>query len=461
MPGQTPFLHFLLQTSRADSVRRFAFALLSVLWAAALAGEARAQEEFGAKLDAYMAPLLDNHEFSGVLLFGTPDSVITLRSFGQAEYEARIPNGPSTRSRIASLTKTFTAAAIAILAQRGQLSLDDRLSLYLSDFAPADRITILQLLRHESGVANPGSEDAFSSSLTLDELVGRITANPLLFEPGTDGRYSNAGYSLLAYVVERASGVPYDTFLTREIFEPLGMEATGMVRDLGSDPHHAGGYIPAPGPARVLRPQLGDIGFSIGSGSLSSTVDDLYRWGIAIHQNRFFDLDEQVARDWPYGWGKIEVGPHRGVEQTGALQGFMSSLAVFDDGTIVVMLLNLENGRWIRIARDLAAIFFDQPYELVERRRPVALPADELASFTGRYIQDDRFIDIVARDGHLWLHSDGWPVGKYLLPVADREFEIPADFGRIRLDDLEQAGFASLIWDFGESAVTYRRSDSE
>jgi hypothetical protein len=73
-----------------------------------------------------------------------------------------------------------------------------------------------------------------------------------------------------------------------------------------------------------------DIGFSIGSGALSSTAGDLYRWGVALHRIRLFDLDQQIEADWPYGWGKIEVGPHRGVEQTGALQGFMSSLAVFD-----------------------------------------------------------------------------------------------------------------------------------
>lgn len=429
------------------------------LLALSLAAPAGAQDDdLGSKIEAYAAVLLQNHEFSGAFLVGTPDSVLTFRAYGQADYEAGIAVDPSTRFRIASLTKTFTAAAIAILADRGQLSLSDPLSFYLEDFAPAKRITIRQLLRHESGVADPDWQDAFSTSLTLDELVDRITAKPLLFEPGTDGRYSNAGYSLLAHVVEQASGVPYDTFLAREIFEPLEMRDTRMVRDPASDPRHAVGYIPTPGPAWVAHPRLPDIGFSIGSGSLSSTIEDLYRWGVAIHRNRLFDIDAQIASDWPYGWGKIEVGDQRGIEQTGALQGYMSSLAVFDDGTIVVMLMNLENGRWVRLARDVAAIVYDQPYERVERRRAMMLPADRLERYTGHYESEDRFMDVRARDGWLWLYSDGWPVGKYLLPVSEREFEIPADYGRIRFAGLDGGSFASMIWDFGESAITYRRS---
>jgi CubicO group peptidase (beta-lactamase class C family) len=434
------------------------------LLAMSLAGPApaRAQDyDLGSKIDAYAAVLLQNHEFSGAFLIGTPDSVLAFRAYGEADYEAGIPVGRLTRFRIASLTKTFTAAAIAILADRGQLSLSDPLSLYLEDFAPAKRITLRHLLRHESGVADPDWKDGFSTSLTLDELVERITAKPLLFEPGTDGRYSNAGFSLLAYVVEQASGVPYDTFLAREIFEPLGMRDTRMVRDPASDPRHAVGYIPTPGPEWVFHPRLPDIGFSIGSGALSSTADDLYRWGVAIHRNRLFDIDAQIASDWPYGWGKIEVGDQRGIEQTGALQGYMSSLAVFDDGTIVVMLMNLENGRWVRIARDVAAIVFDQPYERVAFRRAVPLAPDKLERYSGHYESEDRFMDVEARDGWLWLYSDGWPVGKYLVPVSEREFEIPADYGRIRFADLDGGSFASMIWDFGESAITYHRSASE
>lgn len=422
---------------------------------------AGAQEDLGTRIDAYATALLENHELSGAFLVGTPDSVLAFRAYGHADHEEGTPIRRSTRFRIASLTKTFTAAAIAILADRGQLSLADPLSRYLDDFGPAGRITIRHLLRHESGVADPDWQDAFNTSLTLAELVERITAKPLLFEPGTDGRYSNAGFSLLAHVVEQAAAMPYDTFLAREILEPLGMMDTRMVRDPAGDPRHAVGYIPAPGPEWVSRPPLGDIGFSIGSGSLSSTIDDLYRWGVAAHRNRLFDIDAQIASDWPYGWGKIEVGDQRGIEQTGALQGYMSSLAVFDDGTIVVMLLNLENGRWVRIARDVAAIVFDQPYERVERRHAVTLPQDQLERFTGRYESGDRYMDVRARDGYLWLYSDGWPVGKYLLPVDEREFEIPADFGRIRFAEPRGAGFASLIWDFGESAITYRRAASE
>ena len=202
-----------------------------------------------------------------------------------------------------------------------------------------------------------------------------------------------------------------------------------------------------------------DLGFSLGSGALSSTAEDLYRWGIALHRNRLFDLDRQIESDWPYGWGKTEVGDLRGVEQTGATDGFMSSLAVFDDGTIVVVLHNLERGDWSRIGRDVASIALGAPYEIPTERELVDLPSD-LGPFVGTYESDGRQIEVREVDGALWQFTPGWRKGKWLALIGTGRFTIPADWGEMRFEALGAEGYGSLYWDFGESGVRYERVSS-
>ena len=106
--------------------------------------------------------------------------------------------------------------------ERGVVHYTDTLSKYLPDFPNGNRITIEQLLLHQSGVANPDYERIATLRVSLSELIATFRNKPLLFEPGKGGRYSNAGYVLLAAVIERASGMSYAEFIRRNITAPLG-----------------------------------------------------------------------------------------------------------------------------------------------------------------------------------------------------------------------------------------------
>lgn len=276
------------------------------------------------------------------------------RAYGIADPELGVASSLDNRYRIASLTKTFTAAAISILAERGRLRFEDTLSRFLPDFPGGDRITILNLLRHEAGLDNPDYREALRERIVLPELVRRIGARPPLFAPGTQSRYSNAGYSVLARVIEVASEMSYDEFLRRNVFQPLGMTATGSFPDDTIVPGRVRGFIPGPCPAGVVPTTWSDVGFMIGSGSIVSTASDLHKWARAVHTERLF---HRSSLPYPYGWGRLGADRRAGIDQSGLGNGFTASMAVwFVDSLYVVILGNIESARWAQWGNDAAAL---------------------------------------------------------------------------------------------------------
>jgi D-alanyl-D-alanine carboxypeptidase len=202
------------------------------------------------KVDAYLAPLVASHDLNAVVLIARGDKPVVQRAYGMASFELGKPLDASSRFRIASITKTFTAAAIVILIERGKLSYDDRLSKFEPAFPNAEKITIRQLLLHRSGVPNPDLEPC--SGATLNDVVANLAKKKLWFEPGTSGGYSNGGYAMLAHVIEKASGKPWETFLRDEIFTPLHLDATMRDAEELLVPGRASGYAAGPGGEEAL-----------------------------------------------------------------------------------------------------------------------------------------------------------------------------------------------------------------
>ncbi len=154
---------------------------------------------------------------------------------------------PWTRFRIGSITKQFTAMAILILQERGKLHVTDHICLYIpacpQDWQP---ITIAQLLTHSSGIPDytnfPGFVPTWTQPTTPEELISRFKNMPLEFAPGSRFSYSNSGFILLGYIIERVSGESYATFLQGNIFAPLKMNNTGYDVAFPALPQHATGY---------------------------------------------------------------------------------------------------------------------------------------------------------------------------------------------------------------------------
>ena len=299
-------------------MRNVAYTLAVCLLLFVSSGPARAEDrQLEARVDAYLAPHLANRDFSGTVLIAHGDKIRLGKAYGMANYELNVANTLDTKFRIASITKTFTAAAIVMLSERGALGLDDPLRRFIPDYPKGEKMTVQQLL----GICgDPGagrSRDATGASLDR----GRHRAakrEPLDFEPGTDDRYSGSGYKLLAYVVQRASGRSYDDFLWVFRLSAAAHGRHGEDRDEPILANRASGYLPGPGRIGLKNAYWIDLSSSIGSGSLYSTAKDLHRWGQAVASEQLF---RWKALPYPFGWGKqlLRPSPDRAVRGGGGL----------------------------------------------------------------------------------------------------------------------------------------------
>jgi serine beta-lactamase-like protein LACTB, mitochondrial len=215
--------------------------------------------------------------------------IVWTEGFGWADLERRMPVTPHTQFRLGSVSKTLTAAAVALLYERGRIDLDAAVQTYVPAFPQKPwTVTTRQLMGDIAGVHRirgdnndtpPGGQCA-----SLDEALATFADEPLLFEPGTHYRFSTYGWILVSAVVEAAAGEPLPRFMTREILEPLRMEST-VVEDAADVPDITSFYIPRAnmhtelGVRKVSRPHNSCLA---GAGAFFSTPSDLVRFGSAM-----------------------------------------------------------------------------------------------------------------------------------------------------------------------------------
>jgi CubicO group peptidase (beta-lactamase class C family) len=209
-------------------MNRLCFVVL-ILVSAALPANAQARLDAAAKqkIRDYLEARESRGEFSGTVAVRLNGRELYRHSAGKADYELSALFTPKTKFRLASLTKSFTAVAVSLLLKQGALSLDDPLSKFLPEFPNGDQITVRHLLMHKSGIGQADPVSDPGQKFTLREAIERFRLKTPYFAPGTSDRYSNEGYILLAYIVEKASGKSYSEFLQSNIFDPLGLRDTG------------------------------------------------------------------------------------------------------------------------------------------------------------------------------------------------------------------------------------------
>src|ERR1700735_3989599 len=191
-------------------MKRIVLAVWLVTAAAALASASFGQEN-APRMEQIVQSFVANKTFMGSVLVVRDKTVLFEKGFGSANLEWDIPNSPTTKFRLGSITKQFTAASILLLEERGKLSIDDPVKKYMPD-APAawDKVTIYNLLTHTSGIPSftgfPDYEATERTATTPEQLVARFRDKPLEFQPGEKFEYDNSGYVLLGYLIEKVSG---------------------------------------------------------------------------------------------------------------------------------------------------------------------------------------------------------------------------------------------------------------
>lgn len=302
--------------------------------------------------------------FMGAVLVARGTDVLFAKGYGMANLEWSVPNTPTTRFAIGSTSKQFTAAAILLLEERGKLRVTDPIKSYLPD-APAawDAITFHHLLSHTSGMT-PGTPPGPAGALPArpERTIERFRNLPLQSKPGTQYSYSNAGYQLLAYLIERVSGQRYEDFLRENIFEPLGMKDSGSDSHAPIIPSRASGYIRDPA---LLNAPFIDLSNGMGAGSLYSTIGDLHRWTLGLFGGKLLRADSltkmttPVDGDYAYGLGVGRSEGRRRFSHGGSVPGFGSFLSHYPESQVTVAVLTNSTSRGTPGERPAAPVVAD------------------------------------------------------------------------------------------------------
>lgn len=406
----------------------------------ALSHAARAQD-LAPKIDEYMNAAVKVDRFSGAILVARDGKIIAAKGYGMADLENDVPNTPETKFRLGSLTKQFTSASIMLLQERGKLSVQDSICKYVAPCPEAwQPVTLHHLLSHTAGVPNftalPDYQKTMREPTTVESLIARFRDRPLDFKPGENWKYSNSGYALLGYVIEKVSGESYENFLRKNIFESLGMTNTGYDHPEEIVKRRARGYAPR-GEGLVNAAYI-DMTIPFAAGGLYSTVGDLFIWDQALHGGRLLkkpSLDAMltpVRNNYGYGFGVDKIFNRPMAGHNGGIEGFATSIIHFtDDRATFIVLSNNEAARATRVAADLAAIVFGEKYEVPVERKVAKVDPKIYDAYVGEYELAPTFHFFVTREGdHLMVQATGQ--GKTeIFPASETNFfakVVKADF---------------------------------
>jgi CubicO group peptidase (beta-lactamase class C family) len=435
-------------------------------------------------VDSIFAPW-NRHDTPGCALGVVQNGqLVYARGYGMANLDYGIPNSPSMVYYVGSVSKQFTAASIALLAQQGHISLDDPVRRYVPELRDyGSPLSIRHLVHHTSGIrdiyvlmdlAGIRMEDVFPDDAAL-ALIAR--QKELNFKPGSDYLYSNSGYWLLGQIVERVTGQSLREYARREIFEPLAMTHTHFHDDPG---HVMKDRVVSYARAGDAYRSADLANFDkIGAGGLYTTVEDLLAWDTGFYEPRVGGaawLQQMHSRgllttgdtlDYAFG---LTLGMHRGlrtVRHGGSLMGFRAELLRFPDQRLTTLVLcNLATIAPAGLAERVAAVYLGSVMQPVvaaaggggargggagERQRLAqAGTIVDAAAYTGTYRSEEVQAEYTLRaaDGGLVLErparapapliatGDGFRAGnltlRFMRDAAGRASAFTVEAGRVR-----------------------------
>ena len=331
--------------------------------------------------------------------------LVHTRGYGMAHLEHDIPITPNTVFDIASTSKQFAAACIALLAQRCEISLDDDVRQYVPEIPQYEQpITIRHLVHHTSGLrdytalmylAGKGYQDHINNDYAIELLLRQKALN---FQPGEEYLYCNSGYVLMAEIVERGSGKSLSEFAQENIFAPLGMTHTRFVDDYKVIiKNRAAGYGPKKGGGFERRPSHNEI---TGDGGVWTTVADLYLWDQnfddpQVGGEEFISLmltpgtlNDGETLDYAFGIYLGEYRELRTVGHGGSWVGFRSHVLRFPEQAFTVICLsNLESMEPALLAQQVADIYLSDVLapRSVSESETIEIAEEALQARTGVY----------------------------------------------------------------------------
>lgn len=365
------------------------------------AGQPSSASSRAVEFDKIIAEQFKPNDPGCVALVAENGKIIYQRAYGMADIELNVPMKMDMVFRLGSISKQFTAISILQLMEKGKLGLQDQITTHVPDY-PADgkKITIEHLLTHTSGIVNITGMKNFGDikrkDLNTAEVVDFFKNEPLEFEPGTKWNYSNSGYILLGYIIERVSGMPFAQYLEENIFKPCQMSSSFLDDDGRIIKNRTSGY--AKKDDRTVNADFISMTIPHGAGGIVSTVEDLYRWNRALINYKMVTkntLEKAFKRhkladgketDYGYGWFFLNIQGYPTVEHGGGIEGFLTSSIYLPSKDVFVAVFSNSTGQSPEfVAAKLAAVTLGKPYSYKE----VALDKSLQEVYVGVYENEE------------------------------------------------------------------------
>ncbi|SHH33071.1 CubicO group peptidase, beta-lactamase class C family [Clostridium collagenovorans DSM 3089] len=384
------------------------------------------------KINEYMNAYTELWPFSGAVVVSDKGKVIFNESYGMANIEHSVRNTIKTKYKIASLTKQITCMGIMILKEMELLSTEDSIKKFFPDYAEFDeRITIHHLMTHTSGLYNDFSViDPYlimgKCLLTQKEIFHLFKDMPLEFEPGEGWSYCFFGYYLLGVIIERVSGKSYIQFIKDNIFDPLGMNNSGIddYREILHD--KASGYFSSGD--KLICSEI-DTMSAFSAGALYSTITDMLLWDEALYSEKLISKETMkeiftpYKEGYGYGWVIDSYLNRKRVRHSGGGNGFNHQFHRYmDDKVTILVLSNYGFSNSISINENIAKIVFGDEYPMPSKPKEYNLDLNVYDSNYAGIYEEEYFKYEFKRDKDklYFIQEDKWIMPIY--PISETIF---------------------------------------
>lgn len=347
------------------------------------------------KLNQYFNNLEASNKFMGSVVVSRNGQIIYTKSVGFADVESKTKQTDSTKYRIGSISKTFTAVLVLKAVEENKLQLSQTLDQYYPNIKNASRITLENMLYHRSGMHSFTSDKDFFkwriNPKTQQELVEIIAKGESKFEPNSKFEYSNPNFILLSFILEKVYNKPYSQILEEKILKPAGLTNTKFGSKINPQNNESHSYQFN---EKWEKDAETDTSIPMGAGGIISTAGDLIKFGEALFNEKLItknSLEKMSVLKDRVGMG-IFLMPffeNNGYGHSGAIDGFTSSFSYFPDSKVSFALVsNGTNFNNNQIAMTVLSAVYKKPFE-VPSFKTIAVTSEDLDKYLGTYSSAD------------------------------------------------------------------------
>jgi CubicO group peptidase (beta-lactamase class C family) len=373
------------------------------------------------QVDSLIKTYIDSSKIAGTAIgVFKGNEKILLKSYGFADLEFDVKLPINASFEIGSITKQFTAAAILQLAENRKINLDDKITKYINFNTQGKRVTVRQLLSHTSGIKGftelPEYETLIMQKYNRDTLLRIVETKSYDFDPGEEMIYNNTGFFMLGLIIEKVSGMTYEEYVQKNLFEKAGMTNSYYGSESKVIKNRAHGYDT--GENGLIRAAYLNHTWPYAAGSLCSTVEDLVKWNNALHHGKILSdsmyqeyvtpvrLNDGTNTHYAKGITVTDQNGRRMLEHDGGINGFFSENRYFPNENISIIVLINSTGsvKPVKVADFITEIIFGKPSNKFHAY------SGDLSKFTGTYkghgIGKDMIVNVTKNDSVILIRID-------------------------------------------------------